>query len=555
MAMGRRISRREFNRLAAATGAIALVPFGSAQSQVRFVSPPFQLGVASGDPSADGFVIWTRLAPEPFDPGYLGQTIFEVAWEVAEDSGFARIAKHGAAWARPHLAHAVHVVVDGLQPGREYFYRFRLGRYESATGRALTCPAPNAAPAALKFAFASCAHYEQGFFSAYRYMAGDRPDLILMLGDYIYEDAWGDRRVRQFDPLEAVTLADYRRRYTQYRSDPDLQAAHAACPWLLTWDDHEVDNDYVGLTSEHELCGGAAVRESFPARRAAAYQAWFEHMPVRPSRLKPGMAVQIYGTVDWGTLARFYVLDTRQHRSVQVCPNLPTVARCDFEKGRKILFGGAGGASFIDPAEPACKAALADSTRTVLGAEQERWLDEALSGSAAAWNLLAQNVMLMTVAEGTAESPRHYSDAWAGYPPARERLLAALVKHGAANPVVLTGDIHSFWVNEIANAAGRPVATELVTSSIATSTYDKSAVLPLNPGAKFHDGQHNGYVRCELGRAALRADIVAIDDRADPRSKRSVTATFEVLAGEPRVHRKASDGIGLVPAEGVEPPT
>ncbi|MGH8129706.1 MAG: alkaline phosphatase D family protein, partial [Steroidobacteraceae bacterium] len=482
------------------------------------------------------------LAPEPFDTGYLGQTIFEVAWEVAEDSGFARIAKQGVGWARPHLAHSVHVVVDGLQPGREYFYRFRLGRYESATGRALTCPAPDAAVASLKFAFASCAHYEQGFFSAYRYMAEDRPDLILMLGDYIYEDAWGDRRVRQFDRLEAITLDDYRHRYTQYRSDPDLQAAHASCPWLMTWDDHEVDNDYVGLTSEHELCGGEAVARAFPARRAAAYQAWYEHMPVRPSRLRPGMAVQIYGATDWGTLARIYLLDTRQHRSVQVCPNAPTAERCDFERGRKILFGGAGGAAFIDPTEPSCKAALADPERTVLGGEQERWLDDALAGSGAAWNVIAQNVMMMTVAEGTPESPRHYSDAWAGYPPARERLLASIVKHRASNPVVLTGDIHSFWVNEIASAAGRPVAVELVTSSIATSTYDKSAVLPLNPGAKFHDGRHNGYVRCTLEREKLRTEIVAIDDRADPRSGRKVLASFETRAGEPRV----------VPAEGVE---
>jgi alkaline phosphatase D len=530
--VSRGISRREFNRLAAAS-AFSLLPLADAAAQLRFASPPFQLGVAAGDPAADGFVIWTRLAPEPFDAAYLGQTIFEVAWEVAEDAGFARIAKQGTAWARPHLAHSVHVEVEGLAPGREYFYRFRLGRYESATGRALTCPAADISPETLRFAFCSCAHYEQGFFSAYRYMAQDRPDLILMLGDYIYEDAWGDRRVRQFDPLEAVTLEDYRRRYTQYRTDPDLQAAHAACPWLVTWDDHEVDNDYVAMTSEHELCGGGAVREAFPARRAAAYQAWYEHMPVRPSRLEAGMAIRIYGATDWGRLARFYVLDTRQYRSVQACPALPTAERCDFAKHRKILFARAGGANFIDPNAADCKAQLADESRTVLGEAQERWLDGALGGSAAAWNLLAQNVMMMTVAEGTRESPRHYSDAWAGYPPARERLFAALAKHRAANPVVLTGDIHSFWVNDLANAAGKPVGVELVASSIATTTYDKSAVLPLNPGAKFHDGQRNGYVRCELRRDTLRADIVAIEDREDPRSPRSIAASFEVRSADP----------------------
>ena len=449
--------------------------------------------------------------------------------------------KQGTNWARPHLAHSLHVEVDGLAPGREYFYRFRLGRYESAVGRALTCPAAEASPESLRFAFASCAHYEQGFFSAYRHMAADRPDLVFMLGDYIYEDSWGDRRVRQFDTLEAITLEDYRHRYTQYRTDPDLQAAHAACPWLVTWDDHEVDNDYVGLTSEHELCGGAAVREAFPARRAAAYQAWYEHMPVRPSRLDPEMAIRIYGATNWGRLARFYVLDTRQYRSVQVCPAAPTAERCDFAKGRKILFGGAGGANFIDPNEAHCKAALADESRTVLGEAQEQWLDGALAESGAAWNLLAQNVLLMTVAEGTTDAPRLYSDAWAGYPPARERLFAMLAEHRAANPVVLTGDIHSFWVNDLTNAAGRPVGVELVTSSIATSTYDKSATLPLNPGAKFHDGTHNGYVRCELRRDALRADIVAIVDRTDPASAASVVASFEIRSGDPHARRIAAD--------------
>jgi alkaline phosphatase D len=535
--MSRGISRREFNRLAAAAGACALVPFGSASAQVRFASPPFQLGVASGDPAPDGFVIWTRLAPEPMDTDYLGQTIFEVAWEVAEDSAFSRIVRQDTSWARPHLAHSVHVEVGGLAPGREYFYRFRLGRYESATGRALTCPAADATPETLRFSFASCAHYEQGYFSAYRHMAADRPDLILMLGDYIYEDAWGERRVRQFNTLEAVTLEDYRHRYTQYRTDPDLQAAHAACPWLVTWDDHEVDNDYVGTTSEHELCGGAAVREAFPARRAAAYQAWYEHMPVRPSRLDPAMAIRIYGATDWGRLARFYVLDTRQYRSVQVCPAVPTAERCDFAKGRKILFGGAGGANRIDPNESDCKAALADESRTVLGEAQEQWLDGALDESAAAWNILAQNVLLMTAAEGTADEPRLYSDAWAGYPPARERLFAMLAKRRAANPVVLTGDIHSFWVNDLANAGGDAVGVELVTSSIATSTYDKTATLRLNPGAKFHDGTHNGYVRCELQSDALRADIVTIENREDARSGANVAATFEIRSGDPHARR------------------
>ncbi len=522
--------------MAAAAGVAAVLPAGPVASQVRFGSYPFQLGVASGDPSADGFVIWTRLAPEPFAPEALGNTIYELTWEVAEDQAFARIRASGIGLARAHVLHAVHVEVGGLEPGREYFYRFRLGKYESPTGRALTCPVGEASRP-LRFAVACCAHYEQGFFSAYRYIADDRPDLVLMLGDYIYEDAWGERRVRLFDTPEAQTLTDYRRRYTQYRTDPDLQAAHAACPWLAVWDDHEVDNDYAGVTGENEVCGGAGVRDSFPGRRAAAYQAYFEHMPLRPSRLQSGMAARLYGALDWGRLARFYLLDTRQYRSVQACPNAPTPWRCDNDRGRKILYSGAGGGGFVDPEEPACKAALADPARTMLGAEQERWLDAALADSRANWNVLTQGVMFVTILESWNGSPRIFTDAWAGYPPARERLLASLARHQTANPVVLTGDIHSFWVNEIANAAGRPFGVELVSSSIATSTTDKSQVLPLNPQVRFHEGNHCGYIRCDLDRDRLRADLVAIDDRLDPRSGRSVLASFEVRAGDPHAHR------------------
>ncbi len=534
--MRRSLSRREFTRLAASASALAIVPFGIARSQVRFSSYPFQLGVASGDPTTDGFVIWTRIAPEPFVPEALGKTIYELLWEVAEDGSFSRIRASGTVAARAHLAHAVHVEVGGLDAGREYFYRFRIGNYESPAGRAVTCPSART-ERPLRFAVASCAHYEQGFFSAYRYIADDRPDLVTMLGDYIYEDAWGERRVRLFDTQEAHTLTDYRHRYAQYRTDPDLQAAHAACPWLAMWDDHEVDNDYAGLTGENEVCGGEAVRESFPSRRAAAYQAYFEHMPIRPSRLLPGLAARLYGTVDWGTLARFYLLDTRQFRSPQVCTNPPTPWRCDTVRGRKILFSGAGGGSFVNPEAEACKAALADPARTMLGAEQEQWLDAQLAAGRAAWNILTQGIMFMTIREGSNESPRIFTDAWAGYPPARERLLAALARHRTSNPVVLTGDIHSFWVNEIANAAGQPFGVELVTSSIATSTNDKSQLLPLNPQVRFHEGNHSGYIRCDLDRDRLRADLVGIDDRLDPRSGRTVLASFEVRAGDPRAHR------------------
>ncbi len=532
--MPRLISRRRFVQRAVAASALAVLPVARLAAQVRFSSEPFKLGVSSGDPAPDGFVLWTRLLPEPHEPQELGKLTFEVDWDVAEDAAFSRIVSTGRAFAFAHLAHSVHAEVDGLAPGREYFYRFRLGRYESPVGRALTTPAPGDSPASLRMALTSCAQLEQGFFSAYRYMADDRPDLIVELGDYIYEDGYGERRVRLGHTREAVTLDDYRRRYAQYQMDPDLQAAHAACPWLVTWDDHEVDNDYAGLTSEHEACGGEAVRRAFPARRAAAYQAWYEHMPVRAARLRPNGGLQVYGTVDWGRLARFYVMDTRQYRSAPACARPATPATCDTGAGKKLLKIGAGGGRLIGITDAACRLELEDPSRTVLGAEQERWLDGALSASPATWNFLAQGTPFAPIFEGTAQAPLVYSDGWSGYPVAKQRLLDALVRHKVANPVVLTGDVHAFFVSEVKDERGRTVAAELMTTSACNSNTDKSKVLHLNPHIRYHDGTHSGYMRCEVTAGRTRTDMVAIEDMRDPRTPRRVLATFDITNGDPR---------------------
>jgi len=535
--MSRSLSRRRFVQGAAAASALGLLPAGRLAAQVRFGSDPFQLGVASGDPAPDGFVLWTRLLPEPHEPEQLGSVLFEVDWEVAEDASFSRIVKTGRQFALPHLAHSVHAEVTGLEPGREYFYRFRLGRYESPAGRALTCPALDATPTSLRFVTTSCAQLEQGFFSAYRYMADDRPDLIVELGDYIYEDGYGRRRVRLGHAKEAITLDDYRRRYAQYKLDPDLQAAHEACPWLVTWDDHEVDNDYAGLTGEHELCGGEAVRSTFPARRAAAYQAWYEHMPVRRSRLRPDGGVQVYGATDWGRLARFYLLDTRQYRSVQACARPATPATCDMEAGRKLLSIGAGGGWRAPTYEPACRQEMEDPSRTMLGAEQEAWLDEALGASRAEWNLLAQGTPFAPIYEGSPDALLLYTDGWSAYPAAKQRMLDALARRKTRNPVVLTGDLHAFFVSDVLDARDRLSAVELVTTSACNNNSDKSKVLHLNPHIRYHEGTHSGYTRCELSASRLRADMVAIEDMRDPRTPRSVLASFEIDSGDLRARR------------------
>ena len=543
----RPISRRRFFQHAAAVSALAIAPVGRLAAQVRFNSYPFKLGVASGDPTADGFVLWTRLAPEPFEPEQLGEVNFEVTWEVATDPSFSRIVAHGVALALPSLVHAVHVEVGGLGPATEYFYRFRLGRYESPVGRALTAPAADAAVQSVRYVTCSCAHYERGFFAAYRYMADDRPDLIIELGDYIYDVGYGDHRVRVFDKQQAVTLTDYRHRYAQYRLDPDLQAAHAVCPWLVTWDDHDVSNDYAGLTSQNDACGGEAVHAAFAAQRAAAYQAWFEHMPVRPSRLRPHAAVQVYSALDWGRLARFYLLDTRQYRTPQACPVPPTWETCDeIHHGRlltmgqngKIQFIGTGGGQLIPTTDPACKAQLDDPARTMLGPDQEAWFDGALAASRATWNLISLGTPFTTIWEGTPKAPEVYSDAWGGYPLAQRRFLQALKRNKVVNPVLYTGDLHAFVAEETPGLDDKPAAVEIVATAIANSSADKSKVLHLNPQIKYYNGKHSGYVRCETTPSTTRVDLVGIDDMHDPRTPRRVLASYDIDSGSPTLHRR-----------------
>jgi len=530
------LSRRVLLRSAlhAAGSALLFAPTPRVRAQVRWSSYPFQLGVASGDPASDGFVIWTRLAPDPRDTDLLGRVAYEVTFEIAEDRDFKTVRKRGIAPAMPHLAHSVRVEVTGLEPGREFFYRFYAGREESPTGRATTCPAPGQV-SPVRFVTTSCAHYEQGLFSAYRHLAADRPDLVFALGDYIYESSWGWRRVRAFDVKEAQSLDDYRRRYAQYRLDPDLQLAHRVCPWVFTWDDHEVENDYSGILSEDASCSGDAERAAFIARRAAAYQAYFEHLPIRSSRLGPNGTLRVNGSIAWGDLARFIVLDNRQFRSVQACASPATIQSCDLQRRVGLTTGGG---EMIDPLEPNCRAALRDPGHTMLGVEQEAWLAREFGAAREHWTVLAQSLVFSDIRGGTPERPLVYSDAWAGYPQARQRVLAAAVKHRIRNLVVASGDVHSFWVNEIPGPDSRPAGTEFVTSSIATQTNHRPGAMGvLNPHIRYHEGRYSGYVRFDLDAERLRADLIGVENIRDPASGRLELAKFEVQSGSPQVRR------------------
>ena len=480
----------------------------------RFAAAPFTLGVASGYPQPGGFVLWTRLAPVPLAPnGGMPAEVVPVGWEVARDEGMKNIVAHGTAYATPEWAHSVHVEVNGLQPARPHWYRFTAGDAVSPIGRTHTAPTAAARTARMRFAFVSCQHYEQGYFNAYRHVIADEPDLVLHLGDYIYEGSWGRDLVRSHGSGEAVTLGDYRRRYALYKTDPDLQSAHAACPWLVTWDDHEVDNDYADDRSEN-----LDAPEWFLARRAAAYKAWYEHMPVPNSMIPFGPHARIYTRSSYGGLANFFVLDDRQFRSHEVCPR-----------------PGRGGSNSVDPTQ--C-IELGDPKRTMLGAAQEQWLDAALASSRARWNVIAQQTRMAQMDEKPGPGRSAWTDSWDGYPVARRRLLESLA--AKSNPVVIGGDIHAFNVNQLKldfdDASSPVVGSEFVGTSVTSQAWPQErvdALRPDNPHVLFAETRYRGYVRVEVTPKQMRADLRGLQSVQNRDATCSTVASFVVEDGTP----------------------
>ncbi|MGH8518645.1 MAG: alkaline phosphatase D family protein, partial [Panacagrimonas sp.] len=309
-----RLSRRDVLKITWALGAaVIVVPAGvrRAAAQTIFTAYPFSLGVASGDPLPDSVVLWTRLAPDPLEGGGMPMAPMEVGWELARDRLFRTIEQRGSVVARPELGHSVHVDVKGLGPGRDYWYRFRAGGEISQVGRTKTAPAAGAAVDQLRFAVCGCSHYETGYFTAFRRIAEEGVDFVFHTGDYIYEyredGGQNDRRIRQHHRNELYTIVDYRNRYAQYKSDDDLRAAHRSAPFIVTWDDHEVENDYAGDTDEN-----GTPAEMFALRRAAAYQAYYEHMPLRTSAFPSGSHMRLFRRLQFGSLIDLSVLDTRQ---------------------------------------------------------------------------------------------------------------------------------------------------------------------------------------------------------------------------------------------------
>ena len=513
-------SRREFLRALAALGAAGAVP-ACTTPRPRFAADPFSLGVASGYPTPSGFVLWTRLAPDPTrGDGGLDPVALPVRWEVATDASMRDIVAAGTADASPEWAHSVHVEAEGLEPERWYAYRFTAGDAQSVVGRARTAPPASAAAPRLRFAFASCQQYEQGYYGAYRHIVADSPDLVAFLGDYIYESSWGRHHVRKHGTGEPVTLDEYRARYALYKADADLQAAHAACPWIATWDDHEVDNDYADDRPEDGMA-----RERFLMRRAAAYRAYYEHMPL-PARMRPqGPHMRIYTDLGWGRLARFFMLDDRQYRSHQACPR----------------FGRSGGSNMVSVEQ--C-AELADPARTMLGATQERWLDESLATSPAGWNVIAQQTLMARLDQNSRDGRRAWTDAWDGYPAARRRLLDTLAARRVANPVVIGGDVHMFYVADLKpdfdDPASPVVASEFTGTSITSQGPAQKRVdarRARNPHLHFADSRYRGYVRVDVTPGTLRADLRALDTVERPDAGCRTLASFVVEDGRPGPQR------------------
>lgn len=452
-----------------------------------FVDYPFKLGVASGVPTATSVVLWTRLAPDPLHGGGMGVSQVRLHWEVATDEHFGNVVQSGDWYAMAGLAHSAHVPVTGLLPDRWYWYRFIAGNEVSPVGRTRTLPRPDADAKRLRFALASCQHYELGYFSAYKAMRADDPDMVLFVGDYIYEYNAAADRVRAHAHPEPYSLAEYRDRYAQYHLDPDLAAMHAAAPWIMTIDDHEVMNDWAGDVGE-------GLDPRFAERRANALQAYFEHVPLPMDALRKSGALALNQTFDFGRNARFFVLDDRQHRNAEVCSR-----------------PGMGGSNIVT--DRTCPERR-NSMRTMLGGAQEAWLDGAFASTRSRWNIVVQETLMSPFGTPTPDGMQFWTDAWDGYPAARERLLQGIARHRVPNPLIVGGDYHCTIASNVPyqDAAGhqRTLAGEIVGTSITSAGIPQTVLderVRANPHILHADGTRRGYVLFDVNDKSIDISV------------------------------------------------
>jgi alkaline phosphatase D len=497
----------------------------------------FALGVASGQPRPDGMVLWTRLT------GHDLPEQVPVRWEVADDEAFTKVVLRGEFVAQDVWAHSVHAEPKGLASDRWYWYRFRALGAQSRPARTRTAPADDAKAAVLRFAIASCQRFDTGHYAAWRELASRSLDAVIFLGDYIYEFGSRPGALREVPDGLTTTLDGYRARYALYRSDPLLQAAHAACPWWLVWDDHEVDNDYAGDQ-------GQGLEPDFARRRAWAYQAYWEHMPFTMAQRPRWGSMRVHDRFHWGRLATLHLLDDRQYRDPQACPG-----------------PGRGGSRTLPASE--CPE-LDDPRRSLLGAEQERWFVDGLDLERP-WNLVAQQTLMAPFTwrdpglnapprslrslppegalaasqrPGTGDGAVIWTDGWDGYPHARRRLLDAIADRGLRGTVVLGGDVHTHYVATLERegrdrdrrGGGAVVASEFVCTSISTPSLPQSrldTLLPFNPHVHLGRSDRRGATVFEVDTKAMRAELLGVDDVRRADSAVSTVARFVVDAARP----------------------
>lgn len=514
-----------------AMAAMASAPPGLRQVLPKWRSDPFVLGVASGEPRPDSVLLWTRLYPGAPQPGYAASAAEQIAhmedisglgadhycvvsYEVFDHEALKKPIRKGefVTWAA--RGWSVHARIEGLRPDRRYWYRFTCGNAISPVGRTRTAPAADASVAALRLALASCQHYEQGFYTAHADMARQELDAVLFVGDYIYESTNPKYRIRPHTGGVPKTLDAYRERHALYKSDADLRACHAAHPWICTWDDHEVDNDYAADQDRAYTQPGV-----FLARRAAAYQAYFEHMPVWPGG--PGGAYQrIHQHWRWGQLMDMWTLDCRQFRSPQAC--------------RDPLRGGGRVVLNCDERD--------DSVRTMLGAEQEAWLAQGLRSANGRWRVLAQSTQISSTGIDTPVGRTIYTDGWDGYAAARTRLLEAVRDTGGRNVVALGGDVHqnvAAQLRLVPNDPQSPVlASEFVTTSITSRGMGDSALERIkasNSDIVHARSDERGYTLIDITPAQVAATFRTTPFPAQAGAPLAVQARFVVAHGQPGV--------------------
>ncbi|MEU6641612.1 alkaline phosphatase D family protein [Saccharomonospora sp. NPDC046836] len=517
------VSRRRFLGYGGAGAAAVLLGTGAWSAASSFAAPamsgnPFALGIASGDPLPDGVVLWTRLAPDPFaEDGFGGMSAkpVRVEYEVAVDERFRGVVKRGTAVATPELGHSVHPEVHGLAPDHEYFYRFRTGGEISMVGRTRTTPAASSSPRELNFAFASCQAWQDGYFTAYDHLAEEDLDLVVHLGDYLYEyGVKTNRRGVVTDPrfhTETVDLARYRLQYSLYKAEEPLQRAHARFPWIMTMDDHEVDNNWAADISERNDDPVA-----FRARMAAAFQAMYENMPFRRQQLPAGPDVHLHRRLPYGRLADFTMLDTRQYRDDQPCG---------------------------DGASATCTERFG-ADRTILGAEQREWVLGGFSSSRARWQVLGNQAPMGQTDRDPGPATDVWMDPWDGYVAERDQVLAEAQRRGVRNLVVITGDRHQNYAwdlkDDYTDPGSATVGAEFVGTSItsggdgADSTAETDRFLAANAHMKFINTQR-GYVRVNVNRERWRSDFRVLPYVTTPGAPISTRATFVVEDGKPGV--------------------